>query len=380
MISRSLNSVIQKRISSKKPVILFGPAGSGKASLLTEIARSIDPLFQSYDCTDPKTLNFFQNGDYPELKEIIGGKKAVFLNNVSRINNLSGFTLRMTGFFPETRFLMAGSYFPGSTFGEGYIGLSTVPELFLHPICWQEYSEYETLIGSKSELEARIIYGMYPEIIENPGNEKEILSKLTEEYIFREINFSSGIRKPQLLKRLLQILALNIGKEISLNQLSELVKVDKNTIGSYIAMLEKAFIVFSLMPLKRNHPHEVKSSRKIFFYDNGIRNGIISNYAAMNLRLDAGSLWENFCISERHKFLYLREKQYNSYYWRTTSKKEVDYIEEYDQGLHAYRFKWNLQTKRIFSKTFRNAYPLASTDIISTNSFGKFVSSSKIKI
>ena len=145
-------------------------------------------------------------------------------------------------------------------------------------------------------------------------------------------------------------------------------------------MLEKAFIVFSLMPLKRNHPHEVKSSRKIFFYDNGIRNGIISNYAPMNLRLDAGSLWENFCISGRHKFLYLREKQYNSYYWRTTSKKEVDYIEEYDQGLHAYRFKWNLQTKRIFSKTFRNAYPLASTDIISTNSFGKFVSSSKIKI
>ena len=379
MIQRSLSSYIQRRLSSKKPFQLSGPARSGKSAMIKEVTAD-SPGFESFDLADPKILKLFTSQDYSRISHLLHAGAINLFMNIQRLPDFENKLGELRALFPDNQFITTCSFskYIVTDYKSGFTAEQT--NFIIHPISWQEYSEYENLVGSKTELEARLIFGMYPEVILNQGKEESILQQLYEDYLFREIFACTPIRKPGVIKKIVQILALYAGREISLNQISDLSKVDKNTVNSYINILEKAFIIFKLQALKRNHQHEVKSSRKIFFYDNGIRNAAISNFNPLNLRQDSEALWENFCISERQKFLYNRQKQYSSYFWRTTGNKAVDYIEEYEDGLHAYTFRWNRSSGKFFSKTFRNSYPGASMDIINATNFSKFIGSAKIKL
>jgi predicted AAA+ superfamily ATPase len=380
MITRSLSSLIQKKISFNKTIILVGPAQAGKSTILKEIARSIDPDFLIWDCTDPVICKKLTNINVEDLNQLVGNSRTVFINEVQKIPNFRTNLINITGLLKNIQLFIASSGVPLSvSVTEDKIAFAG-GEYILYPVSWEEFEEYSQLTEIKRKLEGRLIYGLFPEVVSNPGYEKEILKKLIDNYLFKDSLRSASIRKPVSLEKLLQTLSLNIGNEISLNELSDIVKIDKNTVNSYISLLEKAFIIIKLHPLNRSHALEINYSRKIFFLDNGIRNALISNFNPPDLRQDAQALWENFCISERHKFLYYRQRLCNCYFWRTTSKKQVDYIEEYEGGLHAYQFKWNRQANKFFSKTFINAYPDATSDIISPSNFSKFLTSSKIKI
>jgi predicted AAA+ superfamily ATPase len=379
MINRSLNSLIQKKLSLNKPIILLGAEQAGKSTLLKEIARSIDPDFLIWDCADPVIRKRLTNINGEDLNELVGNSSTVFINEVQKIPDFRINLKNITGFLKNIQLFIAGSGVPLSVSEtEEEISFAGL-EYILYPVSWAEFEEYSPLTETKKKLEARLIYGLFPEVVTNPGSEREILKKLTDKNLFKDSLIFASVRKPESLEKLLQALSLNIGNEISLNEVSDIVKIDKNTVSSYISLLEKAFIIKRLQPFNRNHALEINQSRKIFFLDNGIRNAVISNFNSLDLRQDAQALWENFCISERHKFLYYRQRIYNCYFWRTTSKKHVDYIEEYEGVLHAYEFKWNSHAKKFFSKTFINAYPEATSDIISPSNFSKFLTSSKVK-
>ena len=379
MIKRSLGPYLLRKLGSKKPILLFGPARSGKSILIKEVISTIDPDFETWNCEDSPIHRKIILAGFPEIKQLINEKKTIFINNAHRIPDFKHKLQQISDLFIDIQFIIASSFDSDFSLVDKIQPGLIDPQFILYPTSWQEYSEYEGFKVSKDELESRLIYGMYPEVLINMGKEQEVLRNLYDEYLFRNIFSATSLRKPSMLKKLVQVLALNIGKEISLNQLSDIIKVDKNTVSTYINLLERSFIVFRLQALSRNSIHEVKSSNKIFFYDNGIRNAAIGNFNPLSLRHESEALWENFCISERRKFLYYRQKLCRSYFWRTTGKKMVDYIEEYEDGLHAYAFIWNRQSDKFFSKTFIKAYPACSTDIISPVNFTKFIGSAKIR-
>lgn len=205
----------------------------------------------------------------------------------------------------------------------------------------REVSRQRSQLERDRLLERLIIYGSYPEVYLNAqGEGVEILREITESYLYRDILQFQNLRKPEVLEKLLQALALQVGNEVSMNELSSLLGIDKNTISSYIRLLEQSFVVFKLTSFSRNLRNELKKRCKIYFYDNGIRNTIINNLNPLSLRQDTGALWENFIISERTKHNSYKRANYNKYFWRTYQQQEIDYLEEKNQRLYAYEIKW----------------------------------------
>jgi len=210
-------------------------------------------------------------------------------------------------------------------------------------------------------------------VIMNTGKEIDILKSLASSYLYKDLLSYKGIRKPDLLDSLLRALALQTGSEVSYNELGNLLQVDKNTVMSYIDLLEKAFIIFKINPLSRNLRKEISTSRKIFFWDNGIRNALISNFNPLNLRNDTGQLWENFLMSERQKFNHYKGRWVNSYFWRTHEKQEIDLIEESGGEFEAFEFKWNKKKSTKSFDLFKDNYPMRSASVISREDVEEFV-------
>jgi len=372
MISRQLEKVILSKLKTGKAIILLGPRQTGKTTLLEKIAN-ISGTFLFLNCDDPIVRQQLEKANTEELKHILGKSKLVFIDEAQRVKNI-GLTLKLiTDIFKNVQLLVSGSSALDlmSEISEPLTGRKW--EYFLYPISWRELLTDLGYLKVIQQLETRIIYGMYPDVINNPGNEKEILKQLTGSYLYKDLLAWQGIRKPELLEKLLRALALQLGNEVSYNELSSLLQVDKKTISSYIDLLEKAFIIFRLNPYRRNLRTEIGTSRKIYFFDTGIRNALAANFNPLNLRQDTGSLWENFLIVERMKNLHYNNLWANCFFWRTTQQQEIDYIEEREGKLFAYEFKWNPGKKTQFPKTFLNEYPSHSTMVITSDNFMEFI-------
>jgi len=217
-----------------------------------------------------------------------------------------------------------------------------------------------------------LIYGFYPDVINRPGEEKELLKEITESYLFKDVLAFSGIRKPEVLEKILRVLAFQVGSEVSYNEIAQLVGVDKNTVSEYIYLLRQAYVVFPLTSFSRNLRNEIKTNIKIYFYDNGIRNALIQNYNPINLRDDIGSLWENFLISERLKRNTYHKHYSNTFFWRTTNQQEIDYVEESGGKITGYEFKWSPKRKVKIPNSFVKTYN-AEVILINQDNFREFV-------
>lgn len=372
MITRLLESTILSKLNAGKAIIILGPRQTGKTTLLEKIAKQSGD-YLSIDCDDSVSRVQLENANTEELKQIIGKSKLVFIDEAQRVKNI-GLTLKIiTDKFRDVQLLVSGSssFDLTSEISEPLTGRKW--EYLLFPISWSEIYNHFGHLKSLQQLETRLIFGMYPDIINNPGKEKEILKQLAGSYLYKDLLSFQGIRKPELIEKLLKALALQIGSEVSYNELSSLLLVDKKTVSNYIDLLEKAFIIFRLQPFNRNLRSEISTSRKIYFYDTGIRNALVANFNPLNLRQDTGALWENFLIAERMKNLHYSETWANCYFWRTSQQQEIDYIEEREGKLFAYEFKWKSGRNPRFPKAFLNAYPENLTLLVSKENFLEFV-------
>jgi predicted AAA+ superfamily ATPase len=196
---------------------------------------------------------------------------------------------------------------------------------------------------------------------------------LTNNYLYKDLCSYKGLKKPDVLQKLVRALALQLGSEVSYNELSNLLGVDKETVENYINLLEKCFVVFRLDSFSRNLRNEIKKGKKVYFYDNGIRNAVLSNFAPASLRNDMGALWENLMVSERVKRNIYTGSYAQLYFWRTHDQKEIDLVEEEDGLLRTYEFKWNGKVKAKQPVSFTSAYPNSSFDVISPENFWEFV-------
>nr|MDA3854144.1 DUF4143 domain-containing protein [Bacteroidales bacterium] len=240
------------------------------------------------------------------------------------------------------------------------------------PISFEEWENHIGYLKAEQDLNSRLVYGFYPDVLNHRDDQKTILKELSDSYLYRDVFIYGGIKKPDEIKKLLQAIAFQVGSEVSYNELAQMSGLNSKTVERYIVILERAFILFRIQALSGNLRNEIKSKRKIYFYDNGIRNIVIGQLQALEARNDVGALWENFLMSERQKQLSYTRSMAESYYWRTTQQQEIDYIEQIEGEYFAYEFKWNPKQKVRFSKTFTGTYG-NHTKVISRDNYREFV-------
>ncbi len=372
-IPRYLSGILPAKVDYKKAIILLGPRQVGKTTLIKELAVGIDPRFLYINGDDPSVQSSLSQSSLSFLRSYLGNAKVIVIDEAQRIQNIGITANLIIDELPGKQLLITGSSALelSSTINEPLTGRKWEYRLF--PVSWAELSGYETMASALPRLPNLLVFGMYPDVLMQPGNEIEIVSNLASSYLYKDLLNFQGIRKPELLGKILQALAWQVGSEINLNEISRTVHADKNTVTHYIDLLEKAFIIYRLPPFNRNLRTEISSSRKVYFYDNGIRNAVIGNYTPVISRNDIGALWENFLVSERLKLLNYHGFYGFTYFWRTSTGAEIDYIEEIDGRLYAYEFKWNPGAKSKFSKTFTDEYKPAETKTIHRDNFWEWL-------
>jgi hypothetical protein len=373
MIKRLLYSYINNRLFKGKAILILGPRQSGKTTLIESILRDHSQPSIVLNGDEPDVRELLSSPTSTRLKSIIGKHKIVFIDEAQRIPNI-GITIKLfTDILKEVQVIATGSsaFDLANKTNEPLTGRKY--EYLLFPFSFGEMVEHQGLIEEKRLLESRLIFGYYPEIVTKPGEEKELLKLLSGSYLYKDILTFEQVKKPAILEKIVKALALQIGSEITYHEIGQLVGADNETVEKYVDLLEKAFVVFRLPAFSRNIRNEIKKGKKVYFYDNGIRNAVISNFSAVNNRSDIGALWENLLISERMKYLHYSGVDVSRYFWRTTMQQEIDYIEESSGKLSAFEIKWNPKAKVRFPKTFINAYPLSSTKLITPENFESFL-------
>lgn len=370
MIPRILKDRLVSKLFKGKAIILIGPRQVGKTTLLKNMLGDSSYLFLNAD--DPAVRKLLTNPNLEQLKNILGDFPIVFIDEAQRIENI-GITLKlMTDELSHVQLLVSGSsaFELNNQTQEPLTGRKWEYQLF--PISWHEFENSVGFIKAQQQLELRIIYGMYPDVINNFGDEREVLQQLTESYLYKDVLNYGGIRKPEILSKLLRALAYQIGSEVSYNELAQLLGIDKGTVSNYIDLLCQAFVIFKLPSFSKNLRNEIKTNQKIYFYDTGVRNMIIGNLDALTLRQDKGNLWENFLIAERLKYNSYSRSLAKSYFWRTTQQQEIDYVEEEAGRVTGYEIKWSTKSKVKIPKTFINSYE-TDVQVINNENFREFL-------
>jgi len=372
MIKRQIYRTILDAKESKKVIAILGPHQTGKTTLMKELVQEFE-YHLWLNCDDPNIRTQLELKSVEQLRQIIGNHTQIFIDEIQRVKN-SGLLLKLIhDTFQNVNIIVSGSSALeiSSDINEPLTGRKL--EYMLYPISWAELTNESGILALKGQLEQRLIYGLYPDVINHPGEEKEILTQLASSYLYKDILSYKGLRKPELLEKLLQALALQMGNEVFYSELGRLLEADKKTIITYLDLLEKAYIVYRFNPFARNIRNEINTKRKVYFYDNGIRNAILAAFQPLDLRNDVGALWENFLIGERRKKLEYNREWSNGYYWRTIQQQEIDYIEEQGEKLMGFEFKWNSREKSKFPKTFTNAYPEAICKVVTPMNMDEFL-------
>ena len=372
MIKRAIESEIKADLFKGKAIVLIGPRQAGKTTLVKEMLskRLSDVLFINGD--DPNAIKPFLGAGIEQLNNIIGNKTIVFIDEAQRLPDIGLIAKMIVDQFKNVQLILNGS----SAFD---ISQQTQEPLtgrkwthYLWPISWEEYENHEGFLKAEQTLDNRLVFGFYPDVITRAERQEKTLLEIADSYLYKDVLIYGNIKKPTLLQKLLQALAHQVGHEVSYSEVAQLIGSDPKTVTAYIDLLEKAFVVFRLPAFSRNLRDEIKTNRKIFFYDNGIRNAVIGQLQPLAARTDVGALWENFLVSERLKQIHYNGLNIKGYFWRSKQQQEIDYVEELNGNVFGFQFKWNEKRNINFSKTFTDAYQATNQGVTRAN-FREFV-------
>ena len=355
MINRILEDRIKSKLFKGKAILLTGPRQTGKTTLLRKIFENESAIVW-LNGDDMETRILLEEVTTKKWQRIIGKNKIIVIDEAQRIENIGLKMKLVTDQIPEVQLIASGSsaFELANKINEPLTGRKW--EYHLFPLSFKEMEQHHGFIEESRFLPERLIYGYYPDVVNHLGEEIGVLNELTDSFLYKDILKWDRIKKPEKLTKLLQALAFQMGNEVSYNELGQIVDLDNQTIENYILILEQAYIIFRLNPLSRNLRNELKRKRKIYFYDNGVRNALIAQFQPIDLRQDIGALWENWLISERKKSLTYHSIPANTFFWRTRDQQEIDYVEERNGKMWASEFKWNPKRKARFSKAFTKTY------------------------
>lgn len=373
MIKRELDTLILKKIFKEKAIIIIGARQTGKTTLINSLLSTRKEKIISFNGDEADTNDIFDLITITKLKNIIKENKIIFFDEAQKIYNIGNIIKLIVDNLKGIQVIASGSssFELMNNLNEPLTGRKY--EFHLYPLSYNELQDHFGIIEEKRNLENRMIFGSYPEIVAK-ANSEEHLKLLTGSYLYKDLLMLDQIKKPVLLEKIVKALALQIGNEVLYTELAKLVDSDKKTVEKYIDLLEKTYIIFRLPALNKNVRNEIKKGKKIYFYDNGIRNAVISDMRPLAKRTDVGALWENYLISERIKLLNFKSNDREKYFWRTTQQQEIDYIEVQYGKYYAYEFKWNPLKKASISKTFTNAYADYEFKTITPDNYENFLS------
>ena len=373
MIHRTLENLIAPLLETRKAIIIMGARQVGKSTLLTQIlSKRNDVMWFNGDDTDVQTL--FSQMTSTRIRTILGSHNILVIDEAQRISDIGVRLKLITDQVPNVQVIASGSssFELANKVNEPLTGRKR--EFRMFPLTFAEMVAHTNLLDELRLLPHRMVYGYYPEVVCSPGQERVVLRELTDSYLYRDILSLEGINKPDKLVKLLQALSFQIGSQVSYNEVGQLVGLDSKTVEHYVDILEKSYIIFRLGSFSRNLRNELKSSRKIYFWDLGIRNAVIGNLAQVENRTDIGALWENFAIAERMKRLSYAGSFAQNWFWRTQQQKEIDYLEEEDGQLMAFEFKWNEHKANAkCPASFSTAYPQATFKVITPQNIDEFL-------
>ncbi len=362
MIARLIESKIRKALDRKKIVTVLGPRQAGKSTLAGVVAKAEADRILELNGDDSDVRTMFEDTDETRIRTLIGNHDFLLVDEAQKIINVGNMLKIIADRIPDMKVIATGSssFKLAKAVNESLTGRKL--EFRLYPLSFKEMVGHTNLLEERRLIAHRMIYGYYPEVVSSPGNEKEILKELIDSYLYKDVLEENSIGRPDRLVKLLQALAFQIGSTVSSNELAGLVGIDAKTVDRYINILERNFIIFTLPSYASNQRNELKFSRKLYFWDLGIRNAVIGNMAPLELRPpeEAGHLWENFLVSERIKRNdYAGRTFVKHYFWRTQQKKEVDLIEIEDGRMSAFEFKWKpgkaVAAPRQFTTQYNNA-------------------------
>ena len=374
MIRRQLQDVIEARMFAGKAIIVIGARQVGKSTLFNMVLEGRKEPALQLNCDEPEVQEMLSAMNTQELKLLIGQNKILVIDEAQRVENIGMTLKRITDNFPDVQLLVIGSssFELQNKLNEPLTGRKF--EYHLFPLSTGELLNAQGLLSVKQTLESRLIFGSYPDIFNHQDDAKDLLYNLSNSYLYKDLLNLESVRRPALLGKLLTALALQVTSEVSYNELAQTVGTDNKTVEKYIDLLEKCYIIFKLNGFSRNLRTELKRAKKFYFYDNGIRNAILQNFAPLALRQDVGALWENFFISERIKANQYAGRYVNSYFWRTNQQQEIDYIEECDGQFSLFEMKWNPKRANTqFPNTFLTAYDVKEKAIVTPENWLEWV-------
>lgn len=374
MIKRDIEAKIRSDFGKGKVVLVLGARQVGKTTLLNQLAENVERVVR-INCDNADERERLSNPNTTQLLNMVGNAQLVLIDEAQRIPDV-GMVLKMLAdaLGARAQIVATGSSALELANGVFESAAGRIFEYRLYPLSHGELAAQSGAERTEQRLlQERLVYGSYPEVVTAPNDGRRILESIASGALYKDVLSFGGIRKPDVLSRLVQCLALRLGSEVSANELGQMTGLNKATVESYIDLLEKTFVVFSLRSFARNARNELKRARKIYFWDNGIRNVVLGNFAPLTLRTDVGALWENWLVSERLKRLAYAQSYARSYFWRTTTQSEIDYIEELDGQIKAFEFKWNPHEKAKMPQPFAAAYPNATYSMISRESYDGFL-------
>ncbi len=338
---------ILDKLFKGKIIIIYGPRQAGKTTLCKEIQKKY-PNSRILTCDDPNIANSLEPKSVSELQKILGDNRLIIIDEAQRVENI-GVTLKIIADSQsDTQIIATGSssFDLANKINEPLTGRNW--KFYLFPLSLKELSlTYGPELRSK--IVELLVFGSYPEVVATAVGKKEILKNLASDYLYKDLLSYEGIRKPKVLFDLLRLLALNVGNEVSYSKLASDLSINRETVRSYIGILEQAFIVFTLSPLHKHKSKEISRLNKVYFYDNGIRNALLDNFEPLDKRNDIGQLFENFFIAEKVKQFYYKHPENKIYFWRTKQGQEIDLVEEYRGGeeYKIFECKWQDRTQKI---------------------------------
>ena len=373
MIERLQIDYALQRMFKDKAFLVFGPRQTGKTTFVETLLQKINKSTLILNGDDADVREMLAKPNAAQIAQLLRGYEVIFIDEAQRINEIGLLLKIIVDRFKNVQVIATGSsaFELSGKVNESLTGRKY--EMMLLPFSYAELIANSDYLTEERLLEQRLIYGSYPEIINNPTHAEEHLKLLADSYLYKDLFALEQVSKPALFEKIVKALALQVGSEVNFSELAQLVKADQKTIEKYINLLEKAFVIFSLTAFTGNVRNEIKKNRKIYFYDNGIINAITRNFNSLNNRNDVGALWENYMISERVKFLHQNQLEAQTFFWRTTQQQEIDYIEKNGESILAVEFKWRENQKVRIPTTFTKAYPQTKTLILSNKDRNSFL-------
>lgn len=368
-VLRQVVNEIERDFFKGKIIVLLGARQVGKSTLIRMLPSCQLNQTLWLDGENSDVHQLFKNATSERLKQIAGNNKVVVIDEAQKIDGIGSVLKLFADYCKDIQVIASGSsaFELRNSLNEPLTGRKF--EFNLFPISFNEMTQHTNVLEEIRQLPQRLIYGYYPEIVMHPTDAERRLRFLSDSYLYKDIFLFRGLKKPEKILELLKLLAWQIGNEVNYNELGNRLKIDNQTIESYITMLEQAFVIYKLPGYHTNHRTELKKSKKIYFNDLGIRNALINDFRPIEVRSDAGALFENHIINELRKQNEYKQIYANFYFWRNIDQREIDLVIQKNNVLQTIEIKWNADKKARLTKSFTNIYGDTSFTVVNRTNY-----------